>query len=210
MRVQVSWKAGLVLALATLMASSGCLTGTETEDNDATNTFVKIVRMESEAATSTGTEAGTDLFSDVCITSTGSTTCTVINDTGVVTMTSEPKDQQQLSSRFNDIQFTRYRVTYIRADGRNVPGVDVPYAFDGVTSFLLPNTNSEVSRSFTVVRQQAKLEPPLVQLRNTGGFLGGAKLLSTLAQIDFYGTDVTGREIKVTGYLNVTFGDFGD
>ena len=31
----------------------------------------------------------------------------------------------------NFITVTRYRVTFIRSDGRNTPGVDVPYAFDG-------------------------------------------------------------------------------
>jgi hypothetical protein len=37
---------------------------------------------------------------------------------------------------------------------------------------------------------------------------GGAIVISTLAKVDFYGKDVAGRAISVTGYLNVNFGDF--
>ncbi len=31
----------------------------------------------------------------------------------------------------NFITVDRYHVTFIRSDGRNKPGVDVPYPFDG-------------------------------------------------------------------------------
>jgi hypothetical protein len=212
MRVQVSWKAGLAFALTTTLALSGCLTGTETEDDNATNTFVQITAMTSEAATSTGTQAGIDLNSDVCVTATGSTVCQAMNDNGVVTMVAQRKDQSQLGSSVNDIQFSRYRVTYVRSDGRNVPGVDVPYPFDGVSSFRLPIAGGEITRNFMVVRPQAKLESPLVQLRRGTSDpttnRNPAQVLSTLAEIDFYGTDISGREIKVTGYLNITFADF--
>ena len=34
----------------------------------------------------------------------------------------------------SSMTITRYRVTYRRADGRNVPGIDVPYAFDGAAT----------------------------------------------------------------------------
>ena len=37
----------------------------------------------------------------------------------------------------NDITLTRYHVTFSRADGRNTPGVDVPYGFDGGLTFTV-------------------------------------------------------------------------
>jgi hypothetical protein len=39
---------------------------------------------------------------------------------------------------------------------------------------------------------------------------GGAQVLSVIARIDFFGVDVAGRNIQVTGTLNITFGDFPD
>ena len=35
----------------------------------------------------------------------------------------------------NVVTFSRYRVVYRRADGRNTPGVDVPYPFDSSATF---------------------------------------------------------------------------
>ena len=106
----------------------------------------------------------------------------------------------------NDIVFTRYRVTYVRADGRNVPGVDVPFPFDGVANFRVPADQSAVTRTFLLVRVQAKLESPLSELAQAGGSL----VISTIARVDFFGTDIAGRQIQVTGYINVTFADFAD
>src|SRR5688572_21342640 len=41
-----------------------------------------------------------------------------------------PSTSPTAPSPNNAITVTRYRVTFIRADGRNTPGVDVPYPFD--------------------------------------------------------------------------------
>lgn len=195
-------------ALVSILFLSSCLTNSANEDNDASNVFVTITAMHgaSEGATAA---SGDDLFSDVCQGDASDptiTTCVVVNDNGVVEMLAHLKDQTlplNNSPNINDVIFERYHVTYVRADGRNVPGVDVPYPWDGVTNFTVRADGTAVTRAFMVVRQQAKLEPPLVQLAG-----GGALVLSTLAQIDFYGHDVAGRTIKVTGYLNVTFADF--
>ncbi|MCK7469888.1 MAG: hypothetical protein MZU95_03085 [Desulfomicrobium escambiense] len=34
----------------------------------------------------------------------------------------------------NSVTVTRYHVAFKRSDGRNTPGVDVPYAFDGAAT----------------------------------------------------------------------------
>jgi hypothetical protein len=35
-------------------------------------------------------------------------------------------------------------------------------------------------------------------------------LISTVAEITFYGRDLAGNEVSVTGFLQVNFGDFAD
>ena len=192
-----------VLSLLLLFQLNACKQ-TSTEDDDTTNTFVRVIDMSSRAADG---DTGDDLFSDVCIGSNDDPpTCTVVNDDGIVVLEGQPKDLSQLQSPVQDVIFYRYRVTYIRADGQNVPGVDVPYPFDGAANFRVPVDGTQVTREFMVVRQQAKLESPLSDL----AFGGGQGVLSTIAQIEFFGRDVAGRELKVTGTLNITFADFGD
>jgi hypothetical protein len=104
----------------------------------------------------------------------------------------------------NLITVNRYHVRYIRADGRNTPGVDVPYAFDGAaTGTFGPQATS---LSFILVRAQAKSEAPLVALRQNGG----AQLISTIAEVTFYGQDQAGNAVSVTGQISVNFADWGD
>lgn len=110
-----------------------------------------------------------------------------------------------LPSPANTITFTRYHLRYKRADGRNVQGVDVPYEFDGAMQLGLTGGNVSIGQ-LTIVRMQAKQDPPLKAL--VGG--GGARVISTIAEVTFYGTDAAGREISVTGYINVDFSDWGD
>jgi len=105
----------------------------------------------------------------------------------------------------NEITIYRYHVAFRRADGRNVQGVDVPYAFDGGMTVTIPRDGTAV-HGFDLVRHQAKLEPPL---RNLVG-LGGAVLLSTIAEITFYGRDQAGNEVQATGTISVQFGDLAD
>ena len=100
------------------------------------------------------------------------------------------------------ITVNRYHVRFIRADGRNTPGVDVPYAFDGALTVMV--TAGEVSASFTLVRAQAKLEAPL------GALTLDPTVISTIAEITLYGADQTGRELKAVGHINVHFANWGD
>ena len=108
-------------------------------------------------------------------------------------------------SALNEVTITRYRVTFRRADGRSTPGVDVPHAFDGAVTVTVPASGTAVV-DFAMVRHQAKLEPPLSNLQ--GG--GGANMLSTIAEVAFYGRDQVGHEVIGAGLISVNFGDFGD
>jgi hypothetical protein len=122
---------------------------------------------------------------------------TVLKDLGTPGFPAQPSPLQ-------DVTINRYRVVFKRADGRNVPGVDVPYPFDGAITFTVgPN---QVSGAFTLVRIQAKQEAPLAAL--AGG--GGARAISTLAEVTFYGRDQAGNEIAVTGLISVNFADWAD
>ena len=103
----------------------------------------------------------------------------------------------------NWITMTRYRVEFERGDGRNTPGVDVPYPFDGGATFTVVEV---ISFQFLLVRAQAKLEPPLSALRG----LGGAALISTVAKVTFFGHDQTGAAVSATGRISVTFADYAD
>jgi hypothetical protein len=132
----------------------------------------------------------------------------VYNDVGRVTFSLGLKDPGPPSSpnapsQANTITVDRYHVDFIRADGRNTPGVDVPYGFDGAFTVTVPAEGS-VSASFLLVRHQAKNEAPLRPLS------ANALIISTIARITFYGHDQTGREVVVTGQIDVSFGNFAD
>jgi len=104
----------------------------------------------------------------------------------------------------NYITVTRYRVEFRREIGRNTPGVDVPYPFDGATTFTV--VGGTTGGSFILVRAQAKLEAPLLALRG----LGGALVISTIAEVTFYGHDQTGVPVSATGAISVNFADWAD
>jgi hypothetical protein len=104
----------------------------------------------------------------------------------------------------NFVTITRYRVVYRREDGRNTPGVDVPYPWDGGTTFT--TVSGIQTNDFVIVRGQAKLEPPLLALR----FLGGSVIISTIAEITFYGHDQAGQGVKATGTMQINFADWAD
>lgn len=130
---------------------------------------------------------------------------TVYEDPGRVVLALAMKNPVGLEpTSANFITFNRYRVTYIRSDGRNTPGVDVPYPFDGAITATV--TDQPVTIGLTLVRIQAKLERPLLPL--VGG--GGSLAISTIAEVTLYGADQTGREVSATGRISITFADWGD
>lgn len=104
----------------------------------------------------------------------------------------------------NLVTLNRYRVQFRRTDGRNTPGEDVPYAFEGAVGVTV--TDAATEAVFSLVRAQAKLEKPLVTLR--GG--NGAMVISTIADVTFFGKDQTGRDVTVTGSISVNFADWAD
>lgn len=132
-------------------------------------------------------------------------TPTYFEDAGDVRLRLGLKDPLAPTSTNNFITVTRYRVEYTRADGRNRAGIDVPHPFDGAVTATVGGDGS-ATVEFTLVRLQAKFEPPLVGLRGNRGQFA----ISTIATVTFYGADQTGRAASVTGQITVSFADWAD
>jgi hypothetical protein len=156
------------------------------------------------------TAFGAFLLSDVQNDVTSGGTCTTanpcatfFNDVGQAAMHIVPKDSTNPTgpTSNNDVTITRYHVSYRRADGHNTPGVDVPFAFDGAVTATIAGTIS-TTVGFELVRVVAKQESPLVQL------LTSDNVITTFADVTFYGTDRAGNAISVTGTIQIDFGSF--
>jgi hypothetical protein len=133
---------------------------------------------------------------------------TIFNDVAQVTMSLILKDPGQpgavnTPSAINQVTITRYRVVYRRTDGRNTPGVDVPYPFDSGLTFTVPNDGT-VTAGFEIVRHTAKQEAPLATL------IVNPDVISTIAQVTFFGSDQAGNEVSATANIGIDFGNFGD
>lgn len=129
---------------------------------------------------------------------------TVFEDLAQVRFRLAMKDPTVTAFPANAITVNRYRVVFRRADGRNTPGVDVPFGFDGAMTVTVAPDGTIAS--FTLVRVQAKGEAPLLALIGNGG----AMAISTLAEITFYGKDQAGRDVVATASISVNFADWGD
>jgi hypothetical protein len=115
----------------------------------------------------------------------------------------------------------RYEVRYFRTDGRNQEGIDVPFGITGPLANVRFHTVSagdevETSVPVTIVRHQAKMEPPLRNLRFTAGTDtgtsqdGGAVVVTTIAEITIHGRTVQGDALVAVGRVQVSFSNFAD
>lgn len=201
-----------VALIGTAFVSSGCGEVARTGRSPA---YLQIVVLEAASGATPdafGTFLNSDVVTNVSTTIGGEEVLvpTRFNDIGRVQLRLGLKNPGTVAaptvpSPLNSITLQRYRVTFVRADGRNTQGVDVPYAFDGGMTLTVPATGL-VSGAFEVVRHAAKLEAPLLNMAR----FGGAQLISTLAEVTFYGRDQAGHDVTVSGTITVVFGDFGD
>ena len=132
----------------------------------------------------------------------------VFNDMATVELTLVLRDpgnpvSPNTPSLLNQVTINRYRVKFRRADGHNVPGVDVPYDFDSAFTMTVP-ANGVSEGTFQIVRHSAKEEAPLRSLRFSND------IISTMAEVTFFGRDQAGNEISATSFMGVDFGDFAD
>jgi hypothetical protein len=203
-------RAGLIALVA---ASASC--GDVVRQGRAPVYLVVDTFQVAKGGSSSTTFTSGPLLSDVLTLKTTPAPCsdttpcpTIFDDFGQVTLRISLKDLGPTTTaptptHNNEVTITRYRVDYIRADGRNTPGVDVPYGFDSAITGTVP-MNATLIIGFELVRHVAKEESPLVQLIND------ASVVNTIAHVTFYGHDQVGNEINVTASMGVEFGNFGD
>lgn len=189
-------------ALLAILAVTSVSCGELTRQGTASS-YLIVDSLEAASGANNGAFAG-DLESDVVTVVDGAGT--VLQDLGRVTFSLGLKDPgppgaPNSPSPNNTITVNRYRVRYIRSDGRNTPGADVPYAFDGAFTVTVSDRSSA---TFALVRAQAKAEAPLAALANN------RVIISTIAEITFYGRDQTGRDVSTTARINVHFGNWAD
>jgi hypothetical protein len=197
------------LALGSAAATAGC--GEVARTGEAPVRVI-VSRLEAASGADPATFSGV-LYSDVETvverTNDGGATAipTAFPDPGQAELRLAFKDPGAAAapSDYSSVTITRYRVAYRRTDGRNVPGVDVPYAFEGATTRTI-DANAPALVGLELVRVQAKHEPPLRNLR--GG--GGALAISTIAEVTFYGRDMSGRDVSATASISIVFADWAD
>jgi hypothetical protein len=105
----------------------------------------------------------------------------------------------------------RYEVSYYRSDGRATQGVDVPYSISGnLTASFDAKTSGTDDLTIEVVRRQAKVEPPLIQLRqeNQGG--GQAFIVTMFARVTLHGQTIAGQNVSATASMQIDFADYVD
>ncbi len=178
----------VVMALTHACAANG--------QSGQSSAFLIVDSLMAAPGGSSGT-FGSTLASDV-LTGGG-----VLEDLARVQFRLAMKDPLVGPSPVNYITVKGYRVTFSRSDGRNTPGVNVPYPFDGAMTATVSGT---ATATLVLVRVQAKLEAPLSVLASGGG----AVVISTFADVVFYGTDQAGHDVTVTARISVNFADWGD
>jgi hypothetical protein len=183
----------LGMAAAALLVATSC-----NPIENKTQSASLLTVLDIEGTDQNGNEAPY-LQSDV-LTGTG-----IIADSAIATIrnTLLSPDPVEGTSQYNDVILTRYIVSFTQPNGAGQEGVDVPYSFEGALSTTIP-INSDSSFAFIIVREVAKLEPPLVQLQDAND------VLECTAKIEFFGHDVANRDVKTTGYLNVFFANYTD
>ncbi len=176
--------------------------------------FLIIDSLQGQAGGGQGS-LGVPLSSDVLTRVTTPAPCSptspcmvVFSDVGQATIRAALKnpgtaDAPTSPSALNAITITRYHVSYRRSDGRNTQGLDVPYAWDGATTATV-SVGASTAVPFELVRVVAKEETPLVNL------ITSATIVTTIAEVTFYGQDQAGNAVSVTGLIQVDFGNFAE
>lgn len=195
-RSLIRTKAALAGLLALVTVSGGCSRAYTTGDN---STVLLIV-----AAVNGGSVYDSDVLTDGAVAGDRVELAIAVRfkNPNVETVPSIP----------SAVIIDRYEVKYRRSDGRGVEGQDVPFAISGnVTTAFDVKTSGTDPLVIEVVRAQAKLEPPLRNLRGViPGALGGSFIVTMFADITIHGHTISGQTVKGNGSLQIDFADFPD
>jgi hypothetical protein len=189
------WLIGLTVCLGGAAAGCGDLVR-----QDRSSVTLVIDTLSGASGGETGTFSGT-LQSDVL--TVVDDVPTILSDSGEVSIRFIMKNSLISPSPVNAVTINRYRVEFRRSDGRSTPGVDVPFPFDSAVTFTI-SPGGSVTQPFELVRHLAKREAPL------GALASSPVIISTVADVTFFGRDQAGNELSVTGSIGVQFGNFAD
>jgi hypothetical protein len=189
------------ITFTSLMAAALLAAGCGDASSGRSPSKVTITEIKVAQGGTSPTFASGPLNSDVV------TNGSILDDLGSVSMSLLLKDpgvpgNEAKPSALNAVTFTRYHIDYRRADGRNTPGVDVPYAFDSAQTFTV--TDDGITTIIELVRHAAKLEAPLRAL------VSDPNVITTIATITFYGKDQAGNNVQASADIQVNFANFAD
>lgn len=185
---------GVISACAVLIGLSGCVPG-YVRDNESPVLFRIISVSPSVIPSNVGTPA---------------------SDVASVTVAVRPKNPlNTVVPQIAEAVFVeQYRVRFLRTDGRDVEGVDVPYSFSGaLTQVVDIATSGGTPLPIPLVRAQAKQEPPLRNLRNLIAVLPGPNggilnpTVTMTAEITIFGRTTAGEPVSDTARVTVDFVD---
>ncbi|MCX6556311.1 MAG: hypothetical protein NTW95_02605 [Candidatus Aminicenantes bacterium] len=171
-------------------------------ENDSTSgSMLEIVSLTGKDLE--GKEGSTTVFSDVIFNG------SIINDNGSAEVKAAPLDpflpDTEITS-YMSVMVDQIDVEFRRTDGRNIEGVDVPYHFTQPVSMLV-SLAASVKIPFVLIRHVAKLEAPLLALRDQSQEF----FLELVAVVTIHGKDLGGHRVApVTGYITVWCGNFPD
>lgn len=194
-------KLKLLVLIITLLVMAGCVA----KENDSTSgSFLVINSLTGNDLD--GNAGSTTVFSDVSLAG------SIVNDNGVASLTTltynplEDSDAHDITFYMNVI-VDQIDVEFMRTDGRNVEGVDVPYRFTQPMNMLVA-IDDVIDIPFVLIRHDAKLEAPLFALREVGN--QGA-VLQLVAKVTVHGKDLGGHRVApVSGYISVWCANFAD
>ncbi len=117
-----------------------------------------------------------------------------------VDLTAIMKNPAVVGTPLDNVTLQRYDVSFVRSDGRGVEGIDVPYRFSApMTALIEPASTATVT--IDLVRQQAKVEPPLSNIT-------GLDIVEMTANVTFYGETVSRQAVSATGSADIRFADY--
>jgi hypothetical protein len=195
--------ASMILRVSLVLAGTFLLLSCNALENKTESASLLIV--ENIMGTNLDGDEVNYLQSDVLIQDTATGAESIAADSAVATFRVTLLDPNPgvPSSIYNDVQLNRYIVTFNQPNGSNIEGRDVPYSFEGsMSSFIRVGTAADVA--FIIVREVAKIEPPLSNLRD------GMDVLQVTANVTFYGKDMAGKNVKATGQLTIFFANYAN
>lgn len=193
------------LKILVLIIAALALVSCVAKEND--NTSASFLVINSLTGNDLDGKAGsTTVFSDVSLSG------SIVNDNAVASTTTLTYNPLEDSAE-HDITFymnvivDQIDVEFMRTDGRNVEGVDVPYRFTQPLNMLVP-VDESVEIPLVLIRHVAKLEAPLLALREVPS---QAFILQLVAKVTLHGKDLGGHRVSpVSGYMSVWCANFAD